>query len=228
MPETVWVVEDDMSIRELLLCALQSYNYAIEGFEHGEALLERIAQNTPDLILLDYMLPGLSGLEILKKLLHNKSTCHIPIIMLTAKGAESDKVSALDAGAHDYITKPFGVLELLARVRAALRPFTQSNKPTVLSFGDVSLDTARHTLTVNQKPVDLTLKEYELLKTLMQNKNRVMERTELLDIIWGYDFSGETRTLDVHIRALRQKLQDDAENPRYIQTVRGVGYKFEG
>lgn len=227
MAQRVYVVEDDANIRELVRCALVSYGYEVEGFEAGEELIARISTRVPDLFLLDIMLPGMDGISLLRKIRNNAATSDIPVIMLTAKTSEIDKVKGLDAGANDYITKPFGILELSARVRAALRGREKrDDNKQLLVCGQICMDTARHTVTVDSQPVALTLKEYELLKILLQNAGKVVERERLLNRVWGIDFLGQTRTLDIHIRTLRVKLKDDADNPQYIETVRGVGYRL--
>ena len=221
----IYAVDDEAHIRELLSYNLESAGFKVRTFSEGESLLEALNAKTPDLILLDIMLEGLSGTEICKKIREESACPDVPIIMLTAKGSEFDKIIGLEGGADDYITKPFSVNELIARIRALLRRSRQS-VPTAkkLLAGDILLDDQSHEVTKNGQLLTLTFKEYELLKLLMSNKNRVFSRSELLDKIWGYEYCGDTRTVDVHIRQLRKHLNDDSE--RYIKTVRGVGYKW--
>lgn len=228
MAKFIFITEDDDNIRELLRCTLESYGYRVQCFERAEAMLSAIRQEIPDLILLDIMMPGMDGIEALRLLKSDSRTSPVPVIMLTAKSGEVDKVTGLDLGADDYITKPFGLLELTARVRAALRrnQASSSQGENIVSASDITLNADSHEVLKDGKPLELTLKEFELLKLLILNSNRVVPREDLLGEIWGYDYMGETRTLDMHIKTLRAKLGDDAENPRYIKTVRSVGYKF--
>ena len=184
--------------------------------------MEALAFDTPELILLDIMLPGEDGLALLKKLKNSARTKDIPVIMVTAKGAEYDKVIGLDSGADDYVTKPFGMMELVSRVKAVLRRSGRVPDKDELSASGVSVNVRKHEVTVDGRPVTLTLKEFELLERLVRNRNIVLTRDQLLEDIWGYDFDGETRTVDVHVRTLRQKLGDKGE---IIETVRGVGYR---
>lgn len=229
MAKRIFITEDEEDIREVIKCTLESFSYEIQAFESAEECLEETKKNLPDLILMDIMLPGMDGITALEKLKSQKETQSIPVIMLTAKSSEVDKVTGLDKGADDYVTKPFGVLELAARVRAALRKSeAYQKKSEVLSLGGITLDADKRTVTKNGEPVELTLKEFELLRLLMENKDRVLPRETLLDEIWGYDYVGETRTLDMHVRTLRGKLGDNGETQRYIKTVRGVGYRFIG
>ena len=224
MPKLVFVVEDDENIREIIRCALESCGLAVSGFEDAVEMFSSIAKDTPDLILLDLMLPKMDGLDALKMLKADARYSHIPVLILTAKSSEIDKVKGLDLGADDYITKPFGVLELMARVRATLRRSTGLSE-SACSVRGLCLDPVRHEVKLNNKPVSLTLKEFELLHLLMLNAGSVITRNEILDKVWGYGYTGETRTLDMHIRSLRQKLGDSVENG-FITTVRGIGYKF--
>ena len=229
MAKRIFITEDEEDIREVIKCTLESFSYEIQAFESAEECLEETKKNLPDLILMDIMLPGMDGITALEKLKSQKETQSIPVIMLTAKSSEVDKVTGLDKGADDYVTKPFGVLELAARVRAALRKSeAYQKKSEVLTLGGITLDADKRTVTKNGEPVELTLKEFELLRLLMENKDRVLPRETLLDEIWGYDYVGETRTLDMHVRTLRGKLGDNGETQRYIKTVRGVGYRFIG
>ena len=217
----IYCVEDDESIRELVVYTLESTGLKACGFPEGSSFMEALASETPELVLLDIMLPGEDGMELLKKLKSSNKTKDIPVIMVTAKGTEYDKVIGLDSGADDYVTKPFGMMELVSRIKAVLRRSGRSS----LENGGVRLNIKRHEVTVDGKPVALTLKEFELLERLMRNKNIVLTRDQLLGDIWGYDFDGETRTVDVHIRTLRQKLGDKGD---LIETVRGVGYRIGG
>lgn len=219
----IFCVEDDRNIRELVVYTLSSTGMEAEGFEDGEVFFKALAERLPELILLDIMLPGEDGMAILKKLKNNKKTKDIPVIMVTAKGTEYDKVSGLDAGADDYVTKPFGMMELVSRIKAVLRRTKKKEEIEVLKAGPIVLNEKKHEVLVDGAHVSLTLKEYEMLKRLMHNKGIVLTRDRLLEEIWGYDFDGETRTVDVHIRTLRQKLGKVGEE---IETVRGVGYRI--
>ena len=223
----IYYAEDDSSIRELVLYTLKTTGFEARGFENGEKLFEALsAGDIPQLLLLDIMLPGEDGIEIMKRL--RRGGYDFPVIMVTAKNSEYDKVTGLDCGADDYISKPFGMMELIARIKAVLRRAERTESlagEDILSCGGVELDVRRHTVTVNGEPAELTLKEFELLRILMKNRNAVLTRDNLLESIWGYDCAGETRTVDVHIKTLRQKLGSGAE---IIKTVRGVGYKICG
>ena len=219
----IFCVEDDRNIRELVVYTLSSTGMEAEGFEDGEVFFKALAERLPELILLDIMLPGEDGMAILKKLKNNKKTKDIPVIMVTAKGTEYDKVSGLDAGADDYVTKPFGMMELVSRIKAVMRRTKKKEEIEVLKAGPIVLNEKKHEVLVDGAHVSLTLKEYEMLKRLMHNKGIVLTRDRLLEEIWGYDFDGETRTVDVHIRTLRQKLGKAGEE---IETVRGVGYRI--
>ena len=223
--DKIYIIEDDENIRNLLKIALEGFGYEAEGFETAEEGLERIKEEVPSLAIFDWMLPGMDGLELLSKLKASPKNRDIPVIMLTAKGAEYDKVKALDAGADDYVTKPFGMMELVSRIKAVLRRTQKDTQDPqdVIVLGDIEMNTKKHEVTADGEVVTLTLKEYELLKRLMKNPNIVMTRDCLLEDIWGYDFDGETRTVDVHVRTLRQKLGKSGEK---IETVRGVGYRM--
>ena len=222
----IYCVEDDDNIRELVIYTLETTGLKARGFADGSAFTEALAFETPELILLDIMLPGEDGLEILKKLKCSSKTKSIPVIMVTAKGSEYDKVIGLDSGADDYLPKPFGMMELVSRVRALLRR-TATAPEKVRKFyqiGLVSVDVEKHEVLVDGNQVTLTYKEFELLCYLMENEGIVLSRDRLLSKIWGYDFDGETRTVDVHIRTLRQKLGIGGS---IIETIRGVGYKAD-
>lgn len=218
----IYVVEDDNGIRELLLYTLNGSGYETSGFSAPSYFWEAMEKEIPQLILLDIMLPGEDGISVLKKIRANPATAQIPIIMVTAKSAEYDKVEGLDSGADDYITKPFGMMELVSRVKALLRRTVSAPTPA-LTYGDIEIQPASRTLLVKGELVTVTLKEFELLQLLLKHPSRVYPREELLEKIWGYTFEGESRTLDVHIRTLRQKLGDYG---KYIETVRGIGYKL--
>ena len=222
----IYIVEDDDNIRQLVSTALQAFGYEVTAFENTTSCLDALQRNAPDLLLFDIMLPDIDGIEAVKRIRKNPAFADLPIMMLTAKDSELGKVIGLDAGADDYLTKPFGILELKARVQALLRRTSRSRRPAVLTGKDLRLNCDTRDVYRGEERIELTFKEFELLKLLMENTDRVMSRAELLNLVWGIDFEGETRTLDMHIRTLRQKLGDDAENPRYIHTVRGVGYRF--
>jgi two-component system alkaline phosphatase synthesis response regulator PhoP len=227
MAKTAFVVDDEENIREIIRCSVESCGLSVCGFEDALQMLNELSRRTPEIIILDIMLPGIDGLEALRRIKSNPATASIPVIMLTAKSSETDKVAGLDLGADDYITKPFGVLELMARIRAALRhSSTQTENNTIFEHRGLVLDLGRHEVFLNDMQIELTLKEFELLKKLMENAGKVILRNTLLDEVWGYGYGGETRTLDMHIRSLRQKLNDDSSSSGYISTVRGVGYKF--
>ena len=222
----IYCVEDDAGIRELVVYTLQNTGMEARGFADGTALTAALRSAKPDLILLDIMLPGEDGISILRRLRSLPDTAAIPVILLTAKNTEYDKVIGLDSGADDYIAKPFGMMELVARIRAVLRR-SQDKLPSAdshpLTAGAISIDERAHTVCVSGRDVQLTLKEYQLLVLLMKNQGAVLTRDVLLENIWGYGSESETRTVDVHIRTLRQKLGDSGA---LIETVRGVGYRM--
>lgn len=220
----IYCVEDDLSIRELMLYTLRASGFEAAGFEDGEKLFAAIGENLPRLILLDIMLPGMDGIEILKRLRENPATAEIPVIMASAKGTEYDKVLGLDLGADDYLAKPFGMMEMVSRIRAVLRRSAPNSKGTSLSLGGLAMDVAAHTITADGIRVSLTLKEFELLRLFLSSPGRVFSRELLLEQIWGTDYIGESRTVDVHIATLRTKLGRCGD---YIRTVRGVGYRME-
>ncbi|MBC3516571.1 response regulator transcription factor [Neobittarella massiliensis] len=228
MAERIFIAEDDDSIRELLRCTLESFGYTVSDFADGQALLDQIEPAClPDLVILDIMMPVKDGLQTLSELRQREETRDLPAIMVTAKDAEIDKVRGLDLGADDYITKPFGILELSSRVKAVLRRSARGGRPAqVIQIGDIVLDSGKVVVYQGKQELELTNKEFKLLSLLMRNCGIALPREEILNKVWGYDYIGETRTLDMHIRSLRQKLGDDAETPRYIKTVRSVGYKF--
>ena len=219
----IYCIEDDRAIRELMVYTLQASGFDAQGFESDAAFWPAMKAQRPELIILDVMLPGEDGLTILRKLRSSPVTADIPVIMATAKDSEYDKVVGLDSGADDYLAKPFGMMEMVSRIRAVLRR-AGGKRPAVLSCGTILLDEHRHTVTAGGNPVSLTLKEYELLKLFMENPGRVFTRDNILSSVWGMDFSGETRTVDVHIGTLRTKLERAGD---CIRTIRGVGYKME-
>ncbi|MEG2428822.1 MAG: response regulator transcription factor [Oscillospiraceae bacterium] len=224
----IYYVEDDQGIRELVLYTLQNTGFEATGFSQSSHFFKALEEKGPTLVLLDIMLPDEDGIAILKKLKSDSKTKDIPVIMLTAKALEYDKVIGLDLGADDYISKPFGMMELVSRVKAVLRR-TQNDQPKVLPteyiFENVLLDTKKHIVKVDNEIIDLTLKEFELLLLLLKNTGMVLKRDVILQNIWSYDFDGETRTVDVHIRTLRSKLKTGGN---IIKTVRGVGYRIGG
>lgn len=228
MQKNIYVVEDDNHIQELIRYNLSYIGYNVSIFSNGEDMLKRCNESLPSLILLDVMLPGKDGFEICKNLRENSKTRPIPVIIVTARSDEFDKVLGLEIGADDYIIKPFSVRELQARVKAIFRRFENqtTNTNSILEIQNIKLDSDKHKVTKDGELIALPLKEFELLKLLIENKGTVMSRESLLDKIWGFEYFGETRTVDVHIRHLRQKIEYDDKNPRLIETVRGIGYKF--
>ncbi len=220
MNERIFVIEDDENIQEIVKLSLESNGYKVTLFDNAIDAIISIHDNTPDLAIFDVMLPQMDGITAVKKI--RETNTQLPILILSAKDSEIDKIHGLDSGCDDYMTKPFGVLELCARVRTLLR--RAQPKTNELKTSTLSINKSTHIVTQNGQPIDLTHKEYQLLLYLMENKSRVVERDELLNNIWGYDFIGESRALDVHIRSLRKKLQDDGD--KYIKTIRSVGYRF--
>ncbi len=224
--QRIFIVEDDENIREMLIYVLQSSAFEAEGFADGEAFVKALAKNMPSLILLDIMLPGEDGISILRKLKQAEKYSKIPVIMLTAKGAELDRIKGLDLGADDYITKPFSVMEVISRIKAVLRRCAnESQKSSVIRAGDIVLDEEKRSVSVSGQEINLTYKEFELLYYLILNKEIVLTRDKLLEQVWGFEYNGESRTVDMHIKSLRQKL---GENGDIIKTVRNVGYKIGG
>lgn len=218
----IYIVEDDNSIQKLIEYALKSKGYRCKGFEKGKEFFKELTKEIPDLILLDIMLPDMDGTEILKNLKQNPHTSIIPVMMLTAKTSEYDIVSSLDIGADDYMTKPFSVLELLSRVNALLRR-SSKQREDFMEYEGIQIDLLRRKVIVDDEPIMLTFKEFELLKYMMNNIDIVLSREMLLNSVWGYDYEGETRTVDMHIKLLREKI---GEKRDLIKTVRGVGYKL--
>lgn len=221
----IYFLEDDNNIRNFVIYALNNTGIEARGFEEPEEFWKAIKIQIPDLLLLDIMLPGEDGISILKKLRNSRKTKELPIIMLTAKGTEYDKVVGLDSGADDYLTKPFGTMELISRIKALLRRSGKDDSQKEFKKGVLYLSPSKHIVKVNDKDVVLTLKEFELLCLLFENEGIVLTRDEILTKVWGYEFDGESRTVDVHIRTLRSKLGDGG---KYIETVRGIGYKIGG
>ncbi len=220
MSNPIVIVEDDESIRTMLDYYFKTLNYEVMAFESGEALFDALGDTVPQLCILDIMLPGMDGLEILRRLRGQSKTAQTPVIMLTARASEMDKVAGLEQGADDYIAKPFGLMELQARVKAVLRRTQTTPTEAVLRCGDLEIDSAAREVRRNGELVELTYKEFELLRMLVIRHGTVVTREEILTHVWGYDFVGETRTVDMHIKTLRKKLGE-----QYITTVRGVGYK---
>lgn len=226
MDKTVLIVDDEIHIQELIKFNLTKNGFDVITCGDGIEALKIVENEKPDIILLDLMLPGMDGLEVCKKIRRTPGIEDIPIIMITAKGEELDKILGLELGADDYITKPFSVRELVARVKAMFRRTTMKSQDNNIKFGNTVIDFQKHEVYKDGKRIELTLKEFELLEILIKNKGKVITRDFLLDKIWGYEYVGETRTVDVHVRHLRQKIEDDDKNPVYIQTIRGIGYKF--
>ncbi len=222
----IFCVEDDNGIRNMMIYTLRVAGFEAEGFSDGIGLAKALESSTPELIMLDIMLPGEDGISILSRLRSDSATSDIPVIMATAKGTEYDKVIGLDLGADDYLAKPFGMMEMVSRVKAVLRRSAQgkSAPKAILSFGELSLDLEGHVVTLSGQRIQLTFKEFEILRLFMQDPGKVFTRDKLLSAVWGVDFMGETRTVDVHIGTLRDKLGKCGD---YIETVRGVGYKFK-
>ena len=222
----VLVVEDEQSLREALVFFLEKEGHEVSVAVDGEEAIRIFENSGPEIILLDLMLPKIDGNQVCKQI---RQSSNVPIIMLTAKDSEIDKIVGLEIGADDYITKPYSTRELLARIKAVLRRQVEPpiNAESVLIAGDLRLDSDRHVVTLNGNPLTLPLKEFELLELLMENVNRVLTRGQIIDRVWGSNYFGDTKTLDVHIKRLRSKVEEDPARPKYIQTVRGLGYKLE-
>lgn len=220
----IWCVEDDESIRSIEIYSLQTTGFTARGFEDGSSFLEALKEEKPDLVILDIMLPEMDGVEILQKLKSDKATAEIPVIMATAKGAEHEKVRSLDIGADDYLVKPFGMMEMVSRVKAVLRRCKKAENEVLLKAGGILLNTQERTVFVDDKRIELTLKEFELLRLFLEKPGTAHSREELFLRVWGESYVGETRTLDMHIRTLRQKLGVYGD---MIETVRGIGYRLE-
>ncbi|BAS29012.1 response regulator transcription factor [Limnochorda pilosa] len=225
MKERILVVDDEASILELVRFALEREGFDVAVASDGETALKSFSSRPSDLVVLDLMLPGKDGLEVCREL---RQQSQVPIIMLTARGSETDKVLGLELGADDYMTKPFSPRELVARVKAVLRRTEPRDlaENQVLRVGEITLDAVRHRVTVGEREIQLAPREFELLRMLMANRGAVLNRDLLLEKVWGYDYAGDTRTVDVHVVRLRQKVEDDPAHPRYIETVRGVGYRM--
>lgn len=229
MKTNILIIDDEIHIVELLKFNLETNGYIVDFAYDGLDGFIKMKENNPDLILLDWMLPGINGIDMLKKIRSDKDLKNKPVIMLTAKNMENDKIEGLEMGADDYITKPFSIKELLARITSVLRRYNINEKSTekILSTGNLTLDLSKYEVYKGSEKIDLTLKEFELLKLLLENKGKVLSRNNLLDSIWGYEYYGETRTVDVHIRYLRKKIEGNDSSEKYIQTIRGVGYKID-
>lgn len=230
MQQTIFVVEDDDNIREMLLYAMKTAGFEARGFENGDEIFKAFQETQPSMILLDIMLPGSDGMQILRRLRQTERYRQIPIIMIMAKGEEMDRIQGLDAGADDYMTKPFSVMEVISRIKAVLRRYAASlpedeEKEEALRQGDIFLHPSKRQVTVDGDEVVLTYKEFELLQCLMVNKELVLSRDKLLEEVWGFDYNGESRTVDMHIKSLRKKL---GKGGNEIKTVRNVGYKIGG
>ena len=220
----IWCVEDDASIRDIEVYALRSTGFEAEGFADGTSFWQALQSQKPELVVLDVMLPGLDGIELLRRMRAAEEFSHIPVVMATAKGAEYDKIQGLDLGADYYLTKPFGVMELVSCVKAVLRRCAPQKTPQLLIAGALTLDPERHIVMADGARVELTLKEFELLRLLLLHPGVAFTREKLMERVWGTDYLGETRTVDMHVRTLRQKLGACGE---MIETVRGVGYRLE-
>ncbi|AGK97293.1 winged helix-turn-helix domain-containing protein [Clostridium pasteurianum] len=224
--EKILIVDDEEHIIELIKFNLENNGYKVICANNGNDAVKLAKSEIPQLILLDLMLPGLDGYDVCREIRKDPSISTVPVIMITAKSEEIDKILGLELGADDYITKPFSIREMMARVKAMLRRAKTQYHDDTYAIADINIDFQKHEVIKQNKKVELTLKEFELLQILIKNKGRVMTRDFLLDKVWGYEYMGETRTVDVHIRHLRQKIEDDDKNPKYIETIRGIGYRF--
>ena len=226
----IYIVDDEPNIRKLASLALKEHGFETQEFAGGDELLKAVQRRLPDVIILDWVMPAPDGLSVCGRLKLGKETRTIPIILLTARNDEVDCVLGLEMGADDYVTKPFSLKELCARVKALIRRKEYSNitNPSneIITCGEITVNLARRTVSKNGKTIDLTMKEFDLLTSLMLSKGRVLNRDQLMEKVWDVEFCGDARTVDVHIRYLRQKIEDESENPKYILTVRGVGYRF--
>ena len=230
MNEKVMIIEDDESIRRLVEVAMESLGYQTASFAGAAEALAEMKRERPSVAIFDLMMDGIDGVEAVRLMRRDPELVAVPVIMLTAKDTELDKIVGLDAGADDYVTKPFSMLELCARVRAQIRRSGAPDKslPVIIEGGSICLNTATREATLGGEPCELTFKEFDLLRVLMANQDRALTRSELLHLVWGDEYYGESRTLDIHIGTLRQKLGDTAEKSQYIKTVRGIGYRFVG
>ena len=229
--DKILIVDDEEHILELLKFNVKNAGYEVVTANNGIDALKIAKEEKPSLVLLDLMIPGMDGFDVCKEIKKNKETSNTSIIMLTAKGEELDKILGLELGADDYITKPFSIRELLARIKAVLRRSSISKvdkEEICYEKGRFKIDFERHEVLINDERIDVTLKEFELLEMLIKNRGKILRREMLLDKIWGYEYIGETRTVDVHIRYLRKKIEEDDKNPKLIETIRGVGYRFNG
>ena len=221
----IWCVDDDNTIRDIEVYTLTQTGFEAKGFSDGISMLEALKTEKPELIVLDIMMPGMDGVEVLKEIRSRTDTRKIPVIMATAKGTEMDKIQGLDTGADDYLVKPFGVMEMVSRIKAVLRRCTPEEITDVISIAEITLNDKEHTVSVNGENIALTFKEFEILKMFMSNPGVAFSREKLLSEVWGIDYLGESRTVDMHIKTLRQKL---GESGKRIETVIGVGYRMEG
>ena len=221
----IWCVDDDSTIRDIEVYTLTQTGFEAKGFADGISMLEALKTEKPDLIVLDIMMPGMDGVEVLKEVRSRADSRKIPIIMATAKGTEMDKIQSLDTGADDYLVKPFGVMEMVSRIKAILRRCAPDEVSDVITVGEITLNDKEHTVSVSGEKVALTFKEFEILKMFMSNPGAVFSREKLLSTVWGVDYLGESRTVDMHIKTLRHKL---GESGKCIETVIGVGYRMEG
>lgn len=226
MKPIIFSVEDDLNIQNVIKIALENSQFEIVNFDNAKALFQRLEEQVPDLFLLDIMLPDMDGLEIVKKLKINSKFKNIPIMIISAKSSEIDRVIGIDLGADDYLIKPFGVLELVSRVKALLRRNEKFNNAKQLEIAGLTLDASEYKVTYNDHEIVFTKKQFDLLKYFMEKHNKTVTRDEILNNVWGYDFFGETRTLDVHVKEIRKKLKEVGIENIAIETIRGVGYKF--
>ncbi len=226
MKSLVFSVEDDVNIQNVIQIALKNSNFDIEIFQSGSELLNALNSKVPDIFLLDIMLPDMDGLEILNKLKENPNWSRIPVMIISAKMSEVDRVIGLDAGADDYLIKPFGVLELVSRIKALLRRYRAHENNKIIEFNGLKLNVKKHHCEYNDKTIELTRKQFDLLCLLMQKPSEIITREEILNSVWGYEYIGETRTIDVHIKEIRRKLKAAGIQDQIIETVRGIGYRF--
>ncbi|PJI06663.1 MULTISPECIES: response regulator [Clostridium] len=224
--EKILVVDDEEHIVKLIKFNLENNGYKVITASDGVKALSLAREESPGLVLLDLMLPLMDGYDVCREIRRDQVISNMPVIMITAKGEELDKILGLELGADDYITKPFSVRELVARVKAVLRRTRIDYIDKIFKFGNIQIDFQRHSVVKDGEKIELTLKEFELLEVLIKNKGRVMTRDFLLDKVWGYEYIGETRTVDVHVRHLRQKIEEDDKKPKFIETIRGIGYRF--
>lgn len=226
MKTLIFSVEDDLNIQNVIQIALKNSNYEVRSYTDAESLFEGLKTETPNIFLLDIMLPGIDGLQILNKLKSNPKTHKIPVMIISAKISEIDKVIGLDSGADDYLVKPFGVLELVSRVKALLRRFKQEDSNSTIIISNLELNTKKYQCFYKQTPILFTKKQFDLFKLLMENHNDIVARDDILNLVWGYEYVGETRTLDVHIKEIRRKLKAAGIEQQVIKTIRGIGYKL--